>query len=128
MTIGTVLLASWLSFGVLPQGAIDLYERPLSRLDGSFVAELGVDASWKGAFFSASITTPVWFDPLSLSFFPTQASYTIEAGFRTEDFRIAWRHNCAHPVVPGFAFLSQQIVPRWESAYDMLYVTIGRKP
>lgn len=66
-----------------------------------------------------------------MSFWPTQAEYTVDAGLKWKDVRLGWTHTCWHPVVPYMAlwqWAGRQVTPRWEGAYNAIYLTIGNKP
>ncbi len=56
-----------------------------------------------------------------------QLESVTDVGIKLGAFRLGWMHECAHPVVPflgTYQWLGQQIVPRWDSAYDAIYLRL----
>ena len=133
MTLASILFAGWMTLAWLPSGGLELYDNPVPEvltLDGSFYTELGAEATWGLFFAGGAIKTPMWWDSTASSFWPFQAEYTVDAGMKWKDARLGWTHTCWHPVVPGMTlwqWASWQVTPRWEGAYDAIYLTIGRK-
>jgi hypothetical protein len=130
----SILLSGWLTLAWLPSGGLALYDKPVPEyvaLSGSFYTELGAEATWGLFFASGSVKTPMWWNATTSSFWPFQAEYTVDAGMRWKDVRLGWMHTCYHPVVPDMAlwqWAGRQVTPRWEGAYDAVYLTIGRRP
>jgi hypothetical protein len=134
MTWASVLFAGWLTLAWLPTGGLELYSNPVPEvltIDGSFYTELGVEATWGLFFTGGAIKTPVWHIAETDTFWPTQAEYTVDAGVKWKELRLGWAHTCFHGVVPytgTLHWIGRQVVPKWDGAYDAIYLTIGRKP
>lgn len=134
MTWASVLLSGWLTMAWVPQGAVGLYTNPVPEIleiDGSFYTDLGVEATWGVFFAGGSIRTPVWHMAGEYTFWPTQAEYTVDAGMKWGNVRLGYTHTCYHPVVPNLGIIQwcgRQVTPAFEGAYDVIYLTIGRKP
>jgi hypothetical protein len=134
MTWTSILFAGWLTLAWLPSGGLELYENPVPEvltIDGSFYTELGAEATW-GVFFAGGVVkTPMWHMAGGYTFWPTQAEYTVDAGVKWGNVRLGYTHTCYHGVVPSLGaiqWIGRQVTPRWEGAYDAIYLTIGRKP
>ena len=134
MTWATILLSGWLTMAWIPQGVVDLYTNPIPEVltvDGSFYTDLGIEATWGVFFAGGSIKTPIWHIAGESTFWPTQAEYSVDAGMKWGDVRLGYMHTCYHAVVPGMGAIQwygRQIVPAWEGAQDVLYLTIGKNP
>jgi len=95
---------------------------------GSFLVELGAEVSWGPLFAGGSMQVPVWKDSRALNFWPSQLISTTDLGLEVGPVRLGWRHTCAHPVTPYLVgWRGGQLVPRWDSAYDMVYLRIGNR-
>jgi len=120
-----ILLAAWLTLGWLPQGGLVVYDPPaLIDVSGSFLVDMGVEATWGPIFAGGSLIVPVW-KAEGLNFWPSQLISTTDMGLELGPVRLGWRHTCAHVVAPYLPLVSWrdgQLVPRWDSAYDMVYL------
>jgi hypothetical protein len=125
-----LLLSAWLLLGWLPQGKLVVYDPPAYvDVGGSFLVELGAEASWGPVFAGGSMQVPVWQVDEDLNFWPSQLVSTTDMGLEFGHVRVGWKHVCAHPVTPYLAgWRDGQLVPRWDSAFDMIYLRIGVKP
>lgn len=130
--MSALALAAWLTLGWLPMGAVAVYNPPsIAHVDGSFSVEIGVEASWGPLFAGGAMLVPVWKYEDELSFWPTQLISTTDIGVEVGVIRLGWRHTCAHPVapyLPRITWRDGQLVPGWDSSYDMVYLRIGTKP
>ncbi len=125
-----LLLASWLTLGWLPNGAVVAYDPPAYlSVNGSYLMELGVEATWGPVFAGGSMLVPVWQTGEGLDFWPTQLISTTDIGITVGPIRLGWQHTCGHIVTPYLSFYDDQLVPGWDSFYDMIYLRIegGRK-
>ncbi|HXK36961.1 MAG TPA: hypothetical protein VJ553_05270 [Candidatus Paceibacterota bacterium] len=123
-----ILLAAWLMLGWLPNGGLAVYDPPtLIDVSGSYLVELGAEASWGPVFAGGSMQVPVWQHD-GFTFWPSQLVSTTDIGVEVGPIRLGWRHTCAHPVTPYLErvqWYEGQLVPRWDSAYDFIYLRIG---
>lgn len=130
MNFAAILLSSWLTLAWLPNGAVSLYDKPLPEyitFGNSFVTDLGVEATWGPLFAGGSVRIPVWQVDGQLSFWPTQLESRFDMGLEWSVLRLGWKHVCYHAVVPYLPVIQwhgEQVVPRFDGAFDMVYLTI----
>jgi hypothetical protein len=130
MNWATLLFYGWMQLACIPDGAVELYENPvpdLVTLDGSYFAELGAEITWGCFFAGGAMRVPMWWDAESVTFWPTQLESTFDVGVKYEGLRAGYMHVCAHAVTPELGviqWIGRQIVPRWDSNYDMIYLRI----
>lgn len=126
-----LLLASWLTLGWMPQGGLVVYDPPsFVDVGGSCIVELGAEVTWGPLFAGGSMLAPIWQYDQALNFWPTQLVSTTDIGLEVGPIRLGWRHTCAHPVTPYLPVIGWQdgqLVPRWDSAFDLLYLTISTR-
>lgn len=124
-----ILLAAWLTLGWLPQGGVVAYDPPQFIDAGeSYLVELGAEASWGPAFAGGSMRVPMWQEQGQLSFWPSQLISTTDIGLEWDPIRVGWKHCCSHPVTPYLPMIEWyqgQLVPYFDSAYDLLYLTLS---
>jgi hypothetical protein len=114
-----------LTLGWMPQGGVVAYDPPrYVDAAGSGLVELGAEVSWGPLFAGGAMMVPIWAESWN-SYWPIQLSSTTDVGLEVGPVRIGWRHNCAHPVAPylPIAWWQEQLVPYFDSAYDLVYVT-----
>lgn len=127
MNIGALALSGWLLLGWLPRGGLVVYDPPACiDVGGSFLVEIGAEASWGPLFAGGSLQVPVWKDAGQLSFWPTQLVSATDIGLELGPARLGWRHTCAHPVMPYLPFWQgNQLVPGWDSYTDLVYLRLS---
>jgi len=126
MNIGALALSGWLLLGLLPRGGLAVYDPPAyADVGGSYLVEIGAEASWGPLFAGGSMQVPVWQIAGQLNFWPTQLVSTTDIGLEVGPARLGWRHTCAHPVTPYLVMWRDgQLTPRWDSAYDLIYLRL----
>jgi len=129
MSIGVLALSGWLLLGWLPQGGLVTYDPPsFVEVGGSYLVEIGAEVDWGPVFAGGSMRVPVWQAGDALNFWPTQLISTTDIGLEFGPARLGWRHTCAHPVTPYLPVISWydgQLVPRWDSSYDLIYLRLS---
>jgi hypothetical protein len=128
-----LLLAAWLTLGWLPSGGVTVYEPSpmLVDMSNSALVELGAEVSWGPLFAGGSIMVPIW-EQGPFNYWPQQLVSTTDVGLAFDNFRIGWRHTCAHPVTPYLPVVQWwqgELVPNFDSAYDLVYATftVGKR-
>ncbi len=126
MNIGALALSGWLLLGWMPRGDLVVYDPPAYvDVAGSYLVEIGAEASWGPLFAGGSMRVPVWQIAGELNFWPTQLVSTTDIGLELGPARLGWRHTCAHPVTPYLMCLSDgQLTPRWDSSVDLIYLRL----
>lgn len=132
MNILSILAMSFsLEAGWLPNGQIGIYpeqntfQRYTMKLQGYTDLETKLHCS---IFYIGGSVRTSFYGWNGDSFDPSKIDFKFDAGLSYKSIDIGWRHDCFHPIQP---YVSQLPVPRWEGAYQEVFVKfkgqIGRK-
>ena len=123
--ISILLLMASLEFG-MTQGSLLQY-RPyfVNQEVPPCYATFEGSAEYKGFFLTGSVRTDMLMKEIS-NWYPIQSTYMIGGGFRNKRITIGFEHACFHPMMPYATMMPRdmQAVPKWEGAYDRVYVRI----
>lgn len=124
---------NWLAFifsftmAVLPQNDFQMYEPTgvmLSELHGYTDFNLQL-LFLEHLIVQGGVRTHVFKDLQGDSYFPDRAAFRFGAAFKYDWLEIGYRRECEHPIYP---FIYNNFnPPKWESAYDEVYITIEKR-
>lgn len=132
MTWASILFYGWATLAYLPSGFVEMYNPTsiysIEPVAGSGFVELGGEATWGIFFAGGSMRVDVWNVAGALSFWPNALESTVDVGLKWSGLRLGYLHSCDHVVAPFLGQLQwwgNSIAPRFDSGFDMLYLTIS---
>jgi len=119
------ILWAMLELGIV-RGQMMQYEPNIPYLHLPLYALVSLEGQWDTVFMGARVRTDMVKTANDLSFYPTQMTFILEAGYRTRNFEIGFIHSCYHPLTPYLTTQLEwyQVVPRFEGAYNQVYARI----
>ena len=125
MILEAIIFSAFLELGYLPADMSSmLYE---SDYFNEFVIEdvilysdLEFRASWYGVYLGGGVRTYFCKNREAVYFFPFRNDYRIFAGFKIKFFEIGVVHQCCHPVIPHYYYLTPSNVQ--DSVFNKIFV------
>lgn len=100
------------------------------RFDYTYLLDLEYNIEYGKVKSKNSITVYMWSVDKKLRFYPNQITFQNSIYIDLGKIQIGIRHTCYHPMIvtqQGLRMVGKFVRPKWEGAYDELYLTIGNR-
>lgn len=112
-------------FGLLPYFSFNYWNHDayFNVSDRAYYINLSVDVEHKG-FFIGGYYQSTFFETEGYTFMMDSDIYQFNAGWRSKNFEIGYKHNCSHPMV-GYLWVYPEVLSLREGGWDELYVKLS---